>query len=326
MKRKITSLSAIAVVSAFVACVHGKDINFELYLKVLTCNEINTPIENADVQVGFTKSYMREKSTQVKGETDSNGVFKTNAIGSGTIGVLAKKNGYYESWIGENFFINSEGQLSPYDPVKKPIKILMRKRMNPIPMHAKRVARRPLPEEGKQIGFDLVVGDWVSPYGTGERADFIFAYNREVMEGRDYHSLLDVTFSNKEDGIQLYSADPQHGSKLRLPNHAPENGYLHELKQQRGFNEKKRYYGGGEKTDNYFFRVRTKIDEKGDIISAMYGKIHGPIRIAGARRKENVNISFLYYLNPTPNDTNVEFDPDKNLFKSLKYDEEVRNP
>jgi len=37
-------------------------------------------------------------------------------------------------------------------------------------------------------------------------------------------------------------------------------------------------------------------------------------------------MGFDYYLNPTPNDRNVEFDPKRNLMKNLKPLEEVTEP
>jgi hypothetical protein len=37
-------------------------------------------------------------------------------------------------------------------------------------------------------------------------------------------------------------------------------------------------------------------------------------------------VLFTYYLNPTPNDRNMEFDPKQNLFKDLKPMEEVKDP
>ena len=52
---------------------------------------------------------------------------------------------------------------------------------------------------------------------------------------------------------------------------------------------------------NYFFRVRTVLDEHGNVKSALYGKIYGDF------------MQFTYYLNPTPNDHNIEFDPPRNL-------------
>ncbi len=56
------------------------------------------------------------------------------------------------------------------------------------------------------------------------------------------------------------------------------------------------------------------MDERGNIVSAHYGKIYGDF------------MQFSYYLNPTPNDRNVEFDPKQNLLKNLKSDEGVSAP
>ena len=64
---------------------------------------------------------------------------------------------------------------------------------------------------------------------------------------------------------------------------------------------------------NYIFRVRTKVNERGEIISALYGKIHGRIE-TGGYLQPLPRLQFTYYLNPTPNDRNIEFDPEKNLF------------
>lgn len=48
------------------------------------------------------------------------------------------------------------------------------------------------------------------------------------------------------------------------------------------------------------------------IRSAIYGKMYGDFKIVG---KKNVikGVSFLYYLNPTPNDRNLEWDMTNNL-------------
>jgi hypothetical protein len=55
--------------------------------------------------------------------------------------------------------------------------------------------------------------------------------------------------------------------------------------------------------------------------SALYGKIAGPIS-CGAQGY----IEFTYYLNPTPNDRNMESDPTKNLFQNLTDDQQVKAP
>ena len=75
---------------------------------------------------------------------------------------------------------------------------------------------------------------------------------------------------------------------------------------------------------NYFFRVRTKKDEAGKIVSANYGKIRGPLDF-GFRGRRN-GLGMTYYFNPTPNDRNMEFDPSRNLFADLPVAEQVHEP
>jgi hypothetical protein len=77
---------------------------------------------------------------------------------------------------------------------------------------------------------------------------------------------------------------------------------------------------------HYFFRIRTVQDEKGQIQSALYGKIYQDIRLYVGTRAPKPGIGFAYYLNPNPNDRNVEFDPKRNLFTKLKTEEQVTAP
>ena len=76
---------------------------------------------------------------------------------------------------------------------------------------------------------------------------------------------------------------------------------------------------------NYFVRVRTVLDQQGKIVSALYGKIDGDIRFSPIRSK-TCSLMFTYYLNPTPNDRNMEFDPKRNLLTGLKDAEKVDVP
>jgi hypothetical protein len=63
------------------------------------------------------------------------------------------------------------------------------------------------------------------------------------------------------------------------------------------------------------------LDEGGKVKSALYGKVMGPI-LCGAQGY----VQFTYYLNPNPNDRNMEFDPTKNLFKNLPMMQQVKAP
>jgi hypothetical protein len=60
--------------------------------------------------------------------------------------------------------------------------------------------------------------------------------------------------------------------------------------------------------------------------SALYGKIQGDMRFLVGTKAPRAGIGFTYYLNPTPNDRNVEFDPSQNLLGGLPFDAQVKLP
>jgi hypothetical protein len=57
--------------------------------------------------------------------------------------------------------------------------------------------------------------------------------------------------------------------------------------------------------DYMIFRVRSRMDKNGKIISANYGKIYGPLDYFVMERDK---LRLVYYFNPKANDTNLEFD------------------
>jgi hypothetical protein len=100
--------------------------------------------------------------------------------------------------------------------------------------------------------------------------------------------------------------------EMRLPHHAPKDGYQKEYKWEKSTKD-------GSAIDEklgFFIKTRVKLDEKGNEISAHYAKFITDLEIDIRGR-----IKFTSYFNPTPNDTNLEFDLKKNLFKNLEDSE-----
>ena len=62
----------------------------------------------------------------------------------------------------------------------------------------------------------------------------------------------------------------------------------------------------------FCFRIRTKYDEKGNVVEGYYGKIYGDV-VMGWSYLGVSRVGFLYYFNPTPNDRNLEWDMKTNL-------------
>ena len=131
----------------------------------------------------------------------------------------------------------------------------------------------------------------------------------------DKDTTLTVSFSNPNDGIQVFYAYPMQGSAFRSPRFAPETGYATNYVMTRRMDDRSLYDDAAWEDLNYIFRVRTKCDAQGTITNALYGKIYGTLehRINGAKGV----FGCTYYLNPTPNDRNLEYDPKRNLFKGL---------
>lgn len=240
---------------------------------------------------------------------------------------------YANNGINYSFTKQVSDRWQPWNPT---IELSLRRVLNPVPMYVKdiRMDVSPFPALDENLGYDLEKGDWLSPYGIGQTADFIFRVHCDWSEEKSpygeqyYHATMELTFSNVDDGIiEFRDSQPElEGSIYRLPRFAPESGYTNRWASERFLNEEGSTWAtiSQRKNLNYFFRVRTKNDEMGKIVSAHYGKIRGPLDF-GFRGKRN-GLSMTYYLNPTPNDRNMEFDPKRNLFTDLKVGEQVQEP
>jgi len=252
-------------------------------------------------------------SESISGLTDADGIFKaSHRDRSISLSFSAEKDGFYRSYV-----VNQLGKPSDYDPVKwNPEVTLSLKRIGqPIAMYAKLIDSGP-PAFNQPVGYDLIVGNWVAPYGSGQKTDIIFTGELAKKAENDFDYKLTVSFPNKGDGIQEfnvpYSFD--NGSVLRSPHNAPADGY-----QTGVVRIMSRHPGQGTKQDrdsnrNFFFRVRTVLDANGNATSALYGKIYGDF------------MQFRYYLNPVPNSRDIEFDPKQNLFKNPKSSGEMLPP
>lgn len=252
---------------------------------------------------------------------------KTSA---GSVGVSVTKNGYYGSSGYGAPITNLNFILHRWEPWNPTIEVALKLKGIQVPMSFRKISQVNIPAEGKPIGFDLMVGDWVPPYGKGQVPDFHFQLDelpRRMITNwwgtnARPHPLTDnkltISFSNAGDGIQSVFAPLRGTSELRLPRQAPPDGYEPVLSKhnydeilgvEKGSTQVRRHTDF-QKDQNYFFRVRTQKDTQGNIVSALYGKIDGDFNDGHFIGR---NLSFTYYLNPEPNSRNMEFDPKQNL-------------
>ena len=301
-------------------------------LTLSVVDESGMPVESAKVGMSFSLPPRIGEGpdsvrTVKRGVTDAQGVFTASNETQKYIGYTIRKKGYYLTTGKVTAYTGVSGVLGlrRWEPWNPTLEVVLKKKINPIALYVRNMEKLlsrnwiDFPVVDEFVGYDLIARDWVVPYGQGTHRDFLLRFEKHrTTARRDYHVTLTVQFPNEGDGIQSYYDEAGVGSDLRLPHHAPTSGYLNEVVVNRERSPDKRSKPENKRNredQNYFFRVRTEKDEKGNIVSALYGKMHGGFDLVKFKKKNSTGkIRFSYYLNPTPNDTNLEFDPIKNLF------------
>ncbi len=321
MKRKILNLSSLVLIIANCAFAqltnqlpHFPTKPWKATVKVV--GEDGLPIGGANVVVGyFLPPYAfsddPEYSDRITGMTDTNGIFfATHDDRTGEIGFSVNKDGYYETRSVRTL-------RDPADNANDrdlSLTLALKKIGKPIAMYAKRLNTH-VPDLDKPVGFDLDLGDWVGPYGKGVNADILFTGHFDKKADGESDYTLTVSFPKIGDGIQEFMMSDAEGvSGLRSAHEAPVAGYQSQWVQTDNRKPGKPIETNRDLNRNYYFRILTKLDENGNVVSAHYGKIYGDF------------MQFSYYLNPTPNDRNVEFDSKQNLLGGLRPTEEVGAP
>ena len=293
---------------------------------VVVENEEGKPLSGINVGVGFEKNTgWGTNSSGQQGVTDDDGRLTFSGQSNGHITYGGSKDGYYPSYYDYDFKDLGTFGWEPWNPE---LKIVMRKIENPVPMYARYAGMEreiKVPVLNEDIGFDLIEGDWVAPYGKGKVSDFVFNLEKIYVNGKSFSSKLALKFSNINDGIVNVKDDFANGSTFKLPRYAFDEGYESSINfslSRRGGRIDKNYRHN---IDAYIFRVRSTFGEKDkQEIKGLYGKLRGAVEVSGISDEKPI-ITFKYYLNPDGT-RNLEFDPNNNLFGNLPMLEQVQEP
>jgi len=300
-------------------------------LEVRVVDERREAVENAQVIVSYPGRISGQEELFRK-LSDEEGRASFSGSSFLKLRVKVEKEGYYNSHQEVTTFKRVDRKNVYSDQA---VTLVLREVRNPTAMYACREAKADVPELNKPIGYDLVKGDWVVPYGEGKVTDLLFNITGKWISFDNHDSYLHVTFPNPGDGISSFVADSQ--SVFKSPYEAPVDGYTptKSLRKARtsvpveGFQNKFKTTIIDETsyTANYIVRLRTVLDENGKVKEALYGKIYGDFKFDGATLDTRYrSIIFSYYLNPTPNDQNLEYDPKQNLMKGIKFWNQPEDP
>ena len=273
------------------------------------------------------------------GVTDRNGKCKlSGTTNTGKVGFIVKKppSGYYPSpnirlQLPRNVFEDISGLVTG-----GPEELLRLDRIeNQIPLYVRHVwaprnAKNVVTWDGTNsiLKYDFIMGDWLPPAGNGKHADMVISTHlqvgdtltiwKNVKDVTFYDFISQIDFAGKGNGLcEEIFENTRSGIKIR---NAPDVGYQNtktirvgRKKRKQGPNILPTDYDEYDKNRCYCFRIRSKFDDKGNLIEAYYGKVYGDFKI-GAHIEIGLDIvKFLYYFNPTPNDRNLEWDMKNNL-------------
>jgi hypothetical protein len=290
MKANTSLLFAVLIVIACGCIPSGPTAK----VTVRVVDDSGSPVEGAFIAVLGDR---RER----EGKTGQEGSFRaTLRTMNGKLEIVAKREGYYP--ISRHIFEFTGEANDRWQPWDSIVELQLRKKGTPVAMLEKDVQSLRIPVNDQQVGFDLELADWVPPHGQGKISDFVFLARSKMTNDQEYTSSLHLTFSNPQDGLISRPIHWRNDHGLALPAIAPESGYSNrwEFVLNVHLNPVSRHretVSSSSQDDNFYFIIRTKVADDGQILSAMYGKIHGGIRHRPEYPSGKISVRFYYYVN-----------------------------
>lgn len=237
--------------------------------------------------------------------TDTNGCARVIGKCSEWFSVVVRKEGYYKTSFDVKYPLENVaspivcGKWQPYGETRI---VVLKKITNPIKMVMPSSRIDKTPSLGKWYGYDLVCRDWMPPYGEGTHLDFFVRLGLDaVNDTSDFRATMDICFTNAPwSGVYRMPKDAwseMKSSYLADTNAVYKSSMSFEFEQHphRPIRDTRL-----SEKEYLVFRIRTKVDDQGRLISAHYGKINGPWTFFGAMTVGEV------LFNSTPNDPNLE--------------------
>lgn len=321
------TLLAMSIVNVFTASAYA--MNPKIALGVRVVDEEMRPFTGMPIVCIFTdRTYLGDEIYSVATNVTKNG------------GIARFKGRSYDGWVDYRIpnvegFYQIDGILTrftnatetlvsrwlPYDEVQV---VTLQRKGKPIPLFVRHEDsgrfRDLTTEPDGKFYYDLVKGAWLPPFGKGVQADIEFSFlprkdfgvhiGLSGYPGRSYRDEIVLRFIGDGNGIVSVLPPPNAVLKIR---EAPLEGYEQKHVSWRGRNKDIQPERSDCTEKCQAFRIRTRKNAEGKIASALYGKVYGgfPLTYRGADHPSGVE--FTYYLNPIPNDQNLEWDMKHNL-------------
>lgn len=309
MKRAFMIFPVMAIgVTAFLNEAHAKVALAQIRIKVIDQDGYVVP--DAKIWGGFTCGNRMNDYVLVDGLTNANGEFVAQGNCNEFLRVNVTKDGYYNTEEKVNFLQSTanprvkDGKWQPYGETRK---VVLKKIRNP--WAAKAFVgdeyRRKIPAFDEWLPFDMGKSDWISPYGSGSHNDVLLRFKKKETDKWNVYSYsMEACFTNNPyAGFYIKSLDEF--SDLKTDYNADTNAdYRVNYTFSKECVEKNPAKITGLEPNRYLvFRTRTRVDKKGNLIGAHYGKYCRGWDFNG---KEMLIGDGCF--NPVENDPNIEGD------------------
>lgn len=315
-----------AMVYAACVCItipaSGMFANYKVKARIHVYNEWQKPVTNAIVKIYTRKDLVASlgrsgsPKREIVAACDLNGLAIAEfPCYTGEFSCYVEAEGYYGEYErGIRLRCGTPGFFSE-DLLEheKNVTFTLRKIRNPIPMYYNMLGSTyKAPRPSGCFGFDLKMNDWVRPYGKGEIADFELNYDCH-WDSTNHLCKGSLDFLEKDAGAYKRKF---HASKSFMLDYVADTNmmFAHSIPFYVSagtdrIKDRFNYIRNHPLKDDEFLVIRSRVrhDNQGRIVSAHYSVIVGPFKIGET-------FSFLSsYFNPTPNDTNLEYDKKNNL-------------
>ena len=261
------------------------------------------PVAGARVWGGLQTGDGYNDFIPIRGTTDTNGEYVIQGKCTNRIRCDITKNGYYDS----EFLVASYGYVhgvkdGKWQPYGTKTEITLKKIINPVSTGFRYIDRK-IPAYGEWMGYDLEEADWVSPWGNGKSPDAKIRFTSREVGVFDFGYKMEVSFEHFPFAGAIRRKKNEFSRFPSVYNAVTNDVYksviVFEVDKT---GARKRIWDQLANDEYLIFRTRTKVNEKGELVSAHYGRIDGEWKFY---ELHGMWVRGIYF-NVVPNDTNLE--------------------
>lgn len=261
-----------------------------------------TPVSGANVEVYYAAG--GKKNTQVRGMTDRGGKISAEGLSNSFCNLYVDKKGYYRttqqySFVRPDLDVK-DGRWQPWNPT---VEVILKEKRSPVRMISKRVDAK-LPYN-KTVDFDCFAGDWLPPYGLGKQPCLSFLYRSEY-NGTFGYLTNSLTLSVPRGGGFIHCKQDAFSTNWSLYE-APQTGYVSPVAFELKRTPEKVLLDVTLAAGCYLvFCTDILNGSRVETESRCFGKIREFEYGEDYKRPGFGFVKFTYYINPAPNNHNLE--------------------